>query len=259
MNPEIIERDDVDPDDWITGTSYTECRVNIYRNPAIWAELQPLYEQIQAAEQTVVDLEAAATPPQQEQTDESSLAEADAPVAVPAGEESLGDVAVVESETLTAARAELDRLIAIAEDVYARYAADTEVWTLRALDEDEMRECIRDAGMEQPVEPKRVSRDASKPVRKKYYAQFDAYSRDMKAWAEAVNILCIQKACQGVVVAGAEKPAPSVESMRLLAKRPGGTMHIKRLSDALTSISAREVEIAAPKSLTASPAARRSS
>lgn len=259
MNPEIIERDDVDPDDWITGTSYTECRVNIYRNPAIWAEIQPLYQQIQAAEQTVVDLEAAATPPQQEQTDESSLAEAAAPIAVPAGEESLGDVAVVESETLAAARGELDRLIAIAEEAYARYEADTEVWTLRALDEDEMRECIRLAGIEQPVEPMRFSRDASKATRRKYFAAADTYAREMKAWAEAVNILCIQKACRGVVVAGVEKPTPSVESMQLLAKRPGGTMHIKRLSDALASISAREVEIAAPKSLTASPAARRSS
>lgn len=223
-------------EDWIEeGVSFLQANVTIYRNPSIYAQYQPLLDQIRSLE---AELAPAAKPKK-----ESSL-----------GEESLGDQvrAAREDESLaddgltSEMRARLEELYTEAERLWKLYSDDAEVWTLRRLDEAEVKEVQQGIELPLPVAPNKVSDKASNQMKTAYIKKFEAFIMGMKEYTDELNIQCLARAVMKVVVKGEEKPAPSLEGLRRLKKRPGGASHIRELIEALENLTAEGVNIMAP-------------
>ena len=137
-------------EDWIEeGVSFLQANVTIYRNPSIYAQYQPLLEQIQTLE---AELAPAAKPKKESSLGEDSLGDQ---VRAAQTDESLAD------DGLTGEmRARLEELYTEAEALWKVYSDDAEVWTLRRLDEAEVREV--QAGMDLPL-PVAPNKPGNKP------------------------------------------------------------------------------------------------
>lgn len=240
-----IEQVDIEVEDWIDGVSFTQVKVEIHRNPALYADLKPLYEEIAAAEADLARLTARATSAERT-SDESSLGEESAAPAPAEGEESLGETAV-EPETVTKARTHLEHLYTQAEALYARYDADKETWTLRALEPAEIRAVTGD--LDVPDEPTKPAKGANPTTLTRYRKRYDAWLKAMADFTAESKYRILQAAVVQVDVAGTVKPAPSLEGIRRVALRPGGKKHFSELVLALEAITMQDVVIPAPKSL----------
>lgn len=225
-----IEQTDIDVEDWIDGVSYTQARVTIHRNPALYAQYEPLLAKIEAAEAEVAEY----TQERDDDGDDEALGDA----AGAAGEQSLGDPGA------KAARDRLDALHSEAEALVKRYEDDVEVWHLRALDRDEIAEVLE--RHPRPVQPKRPTEKAAAKTKDAYRQRIIDWTKEASAAQHEANLDMLALAVMHVEVKGVEKPAPSLEGIRRVAKRPHGSRHIDELMSALNSITSQEVEISAP-------------
>lgn len=226
-------------EDWIEeGVSFLQANVTLYRNPSIYAEYQPLLEQIKSLEAELAPKKAK---PKRESSlgDDESLGD-DAPVA---GEESLGDE---EDELTVAMRARLEELYGTAEVLWKKYSEDIEVWTLRRLDEQEVQAVQKEMDLPMPTQPGKPGTKPSKTMQAAYVRKFEAFIQAMKEYTDDLNLRCLQIAVLKVVVKGEEKPAPSLDGLRRLKARPGGPTHVRELVAALESLSTEGVTIMAP-------------
>lgn len=224
-------------EDWIDkGVSFLQANVTIYRNPALYAEYQPLIEQIKALETELAPKKAK---PKRESSlgDEALGDEAE----VPAGEESLG-----EDDLTLEIKSRLDELYVKAEDLWKRYSEDAEVWTLRRLDEPEVQEVQKGMELPLPTQPKTPGANPSKQMQTAYVRKMEAFLKDLKAYTDEFNLRCLAIGVMGVVVQGEPKPAPSLEALRRLKARPGGLNHVHELVEALESLTQEGVNIIAP-------------
>ena len=220
-------------EDWIEeGVSFLQANVTLYRNPSIYAEYQPLVDQIQALEKELAPKKAKAK--RDAGLDEESLG--DAPT-----EDSLGD-----DDLTVAMRARLEELYGKAEVLWAKYAEDTEVWTLRRLDEHEVQEVQKGMELPLPTAPGKPGAKPSKQMQSAYVKKFQAFIEEMTEYTQELNIRCLSLAVLKVVVKGEEKPPPSLDGLRRLKARPGGEKHIRELIAALESLAQEGVNIMAP-------------
>lgn len=220
MQTEIIEAD-LDLENWITGTSYAQAKVTIYRNPALMAEYEPLLERIAELEEQA-----------ETATDEALSGEGGGTSVAHLKEASLGEVS------------ELDRLYEQAEALHARFEADAEVWTLRALDPieiDELREQVP-----QPIPPKPLAVDADDAARAEHQKARNTYKRELAEWGIDYNLKAIARSVLSVIVAGKQVPTPDEVMLTALPKRPGGPRHVETLARAIVQVSNNEVTLLAP-------------
>ena len=230
------ELTDTPLEDWIEeGVSFLQANVTLYRNPAIYAQYQPVLDQIRALE---AELAPVAKPKK-----EASL-----------GEESLGDQvrAAREDEALSEdgltgeMRKRLEELYTEAERLWKQYTDDSEVWTLRRLDESEVQAVQKEIDLPLPVAPNKPGAKPSNQMQAAYVKKFEAFILAMKEYTDELNLRCLALSVMKVVVKGEEKPAPSLEGLRRLKARPGGQPHIRELVAALESLTAEGVNIMAP-------------
>ncbi len=224
-------------EDWIEeGVSFLQANVTIYRNPSIYAEYGPILEQIRS-------LEAELAPAAKSKNKETSLGE-DAlgdPVKDAQGEASLG-----EDDLTLEMRARLEELYTEAERLWKAYSEDVEVWTLRRLGEEEVKEVQQGMDLPLPTAPNKVSEKASNQMKAAYLKKFEDFIVAMKEYTDEFNIRCLALAVLKVVVKGEEKPAPSIDGLRRVKRRPGGELHLRDLIEALESLTAEGVDIMAP-------------
>ena len=218
-------------EDWIEqGVSFLQANVTLYRNPSIYAEYQPVLEQIRSLEAELA--------PKRKPKREASLEETlgDDP-----REESLG-----EDDLTIEMHGRLEELYGKAEVLWKQYSEDVEVWTLRRLDESEVAEVQKGMDLPIPEQPNKPGTKPSKQMQAAYVRKFENFIETMREYSEELNIRCLQIAVLKVVVKGEEKPAPSLEGLRRLRARPGGANHIRELIAALESLTSEGVNIMAP-------------
>ncbi len=236
--------EDPNVEDWINGVSFVQTTETIYRNPALWAEYEPLLQEMEQLGQQLDELAAQQREGQGDDAGEESLGGEPGPVAAPVGEESLGEELAEDPDTAAIHR-RFTELKAEADAVQERYAADCEVWHLRALDrEEEITPIVTEVGV--PTAPRPLGKGASPQKRTAWMKRMRTFEDEMRVTADEVNVRCIALATLKVVVAGEEKPAPSADGVRALLKRPGGKKHFRQLVGAVERISLKEVEFAAP-------------
>lgn len=237
--------EDPNVEDWINGVSFVQTTETIYRNPALWAEYEPILNEMKTLGEQLDELLA----PAPEAGDaEESLGGGDetlgGPAPVPVGEESLGEE-LADSPDVASIKARYAELQRQADEVLKRYEGDTEVWHFRALDQaEEITPIVQEVGV--PDKPRPLGQGASPQKRAAWVRKQEAWVKEMEAAALEVNLRCVALACLKVVVVGEEKPAPSVEGLRKLLARPRGKAHFRQLVDAVERISLKEVEFAAP-------------
>lgn len=232
------ELNDTPVEDWIEdGVSFLQANVTIYRNPALYAEYQPLMDQIQA-------LETHLAPKKARVKKETSLGDEES-LGAPAGEESLG-----EDDLTVAMRARLEDLYKEAEALWKKYSEDAEVWTLRRLDTAEVHQIQEEMKAELnlvvPTAPPALNPKASPSAKTAHLKKFEKFLEAMSEYTEELNIRCLSIAVLRVVVKGTEKPAPSLAGLRRVKARPGGTSHIQELVAAVENLSKEGVNIMAP-------------
>ncbi|GAB6937074.1 hypothetical protein ACQP60_18960 [Isoptericola variabilis] len=239
---DTTERVDVAVEDWIDGVSYVQTKITIYRDPAMYAEYEPLLEKIDEADALVAELEAEHAP---EKPDDATLGDAalGGDAAASDAESALGETEQV-PQALADARARLAELVAEAEALYARYEANREVWHIRALDQDEIREIANEVGIPETPDPLRSGATAAQ--QKAYTRRIEKHVEDIRKAKEEIDLRGLARAVQRVEVAGEVKPAPSLDGLRRVKARPGGRRHIRDLTSALERITLEEVQIAAP-------------
>lgn len=231
-----IEDTDVSIEDWIDGATFTQVKVDIYRNPALWADLQPLYALIEAAEARLDEAQRRARPA----APDATLAGTDAP-SEPVGEAALGAPAEVPA-SVVAAQDDLDRLTQEAKDLYARYDQDKETWVVRGLDPAEAREVLAEHDMPSTTAPRRRPDEDEEAFRQRSTQYVDA----VNAYKMAIDEAALARAVVEVIVAGEHKPPPSVAGLRRLRARPHGMRHWARLVEAMEALTRGEVVIPAP-------------
>lgn len=231
---------EINVEDWISGVSYVQTTETIYRNPALWAEYEPLMEELQRVS---TELDQLLTPASEPDLGEAGLGD-DAPASASAGEASLGEGVTPDVAALQLRFAQLQAEVAKVE---ARYKGDTEVWHLRQLDAElEVAPIVKEYEGQVPAEPRPLGTGSTPAKLRAYDARLRKYGEELAAIALEVNLRCLALATLKVVVAGEEKPAPSIEGLRKLRTRPNGLRHFRQLISALERISLQEVEIAAP-------------
>lgn len=223
-------------EDWIDeGVSFLQANVTLYRNPAIYAEYQPLVEQIRVLE---AELAPVAKPKKESALGEEALGDQ---VRAAQAEESLGE------DSLTGEiRTRLEELYAKAEELWKQYSDNSEVWTLRRLDPSEVKEIQKGMEMPLPEAPNKISDKASNQMKSAHAKKFETFLLSMVEYTDELNLRCLAAAVLKVVVKGEEKPAPSLDGLRRLKKRPGGQAHIRELVEALESLTTEGVDIMAP-------------
>lgn len=229
------ELNDTPIDDWIdNGVSFLQANVTLYRNPSIYAQYQPLLEQIRSLEAELA--------PKKKVKKEQTL-----------NEESLGDgPSAGEDESLAGdpltqeMNARLEELYAEAERLWKLYSEDVEIWTLRRLDEPEVAEVQKGMEMPLPVQPNQPGKNPSKAMQTAYVKKLEKFLEDMREYSDELNLRCLALAVLDVEVKGEKKPAPSVDGLRRLRARPGGVSHFRELVDALENLTAEGVNIIAP-------------
>lgn len=231
-----FKSEDVGLESWIDeGVSFLQAEVTIYRNPAMFAKYGPLMERLQILRET--------RKPKKDKKERSLEESVGGEVtAWEAKEESLGDSFAAEIDE------EIEAVEAEAQALWDEYAADTEVWTLRRLNAEEVEEVKNSIGPlpEQPMRPSSTKMST---------AQVKTQLRKMEAWALAMaeyrdelSARCLPLAVMSVKVKGEDKPVPSVEGFLRLKKRPGGDEHFAELVAAMSKLTAEGVSIMAPHS-----------
>lgn len=241
-----IEAVDVDVQDWIAGVSFLQSKVTIYRDPAIFAEYEPLLAKIEQLEAELEDLTA---PDEPDEPDDVALAErtmsGEEPMSRARAEDRALGEKPVEDPRIGQLRAELEPLYKRAKELYERYQNDTEVWTLRKLDQPEIDALTADAG-EMPTEPDVPGKNAKPAARTLYRRRVEKYLQEMKVYTLEVNLRLLAAATLNVHVGGKDRGPVSLEQMRRVDQRPGGRGHTNALYEALDKIQSEGVEIIAP-------------
>src|SRR4051812_3302273 len=210
-----IEPTDAEVEDWIDGATFVQVKVDIHRNPALWAELGPLYRLIAAAESRLDELRAE----HDKHRDGDATLAGTEPPRVPAGEHALGETERVPA-SVVAAQADLEGLLDQADELYRRYDTDKETWTIRGLDPSELRTIVAEHEQHKPPLSAPVSRPGEKPAR--YRARCTEYVEKVAAYNLAVDEHALSLAVVDVEVAGERKPPPSIDGLRRLRERPHG-------------------------------------
>lgn len=229
-------------DDWIdNGVSFLQADVTIHRNPAIYAEYGPLLDSIRNLEAERVQM-IGPRKRRKVQADES-LADDDIidTAKQEAEEASLAD----ENPLLAEINAAIEERYARAQELWAKYSEDTEVWTFRRLDEHEVVE-EREALGPVPEEPRAPSKNSKPQAHTAYRKRFETFLKSMGEYAAELNLRCVARAAIKVVVKGEEKTVPDLEGFRRLKARPGGQSHIVEMVTALEGLSGEDVSIMAP-------------
>lgn len=239
-----FEATDVDLEDWIGGVSFLQASHTIYRNPAMWAEYQPILDKIDALEREIEDLTA-----QDEPTDavvDRSMAGEEPLVSAPAptGDRTLGDKPV-EPPRVAELRDELETMTKRANEMWEQYESDVEVWRLRKLEESELHAIKAELG-ELPAEPRGPSKNAKPPAITAYTRRFDAWLKNMAEYGKRYNLRCVAKATLSVTVAGVDRGTITPEQMDRVLARPGGEQHVTELVTVLEQLSLEGVDIVAP-------------
>lgn len=227
------ELTDTPVEDWIDdGVSFLQAKVTIFRNPAIYAEYQPILDQIKSLEKEL-------TPKKPREKQDASL-----------DEESLGGTPAEEAlggdSLTTAMNTRLEELYTEAERLWKQYSDDVEIWTLRRVDEPEVKEVQEGMELPLPVAPAKLKPGASPSQQQAHLRKFEKFIADMKEYTDELNLRCLALGIVKVEVRGQEKPAPSLDGLRRLKKRPGGYGHLRELVAALESLTAEGVNIMAP-------------
>jgi hypothetical protein len=242
INKTEFEATDVDVEDWIGGVSFLQASHTIYRNPAMWADYQPVLNRIEVLERELDDL---TVQHEDDVVEERPLAGGAAlTYAVPTADRALGEKPV-EDPHVSELRAELDSLKARANDMWEQYASDVEVWRLRKL-EDEEAAAIKDVVGEPPAEPRAPSKNAKPQAITAYTKRFDTWYKAMQAYVVRYNLHAIAAATMSVTVAGVDKGKVTVEQMQRILARPGGKQHVTELVEVLEQLSMEGVDIVAP-------------
>jgi hypothetical protein len=228
------ESKDVPLEDWVEdGVSYLQAEVTIYRDPGMFAKYGPLMEKIRILED--------ARKPKKEKRERGLEEEAIG------GEQE----AVFTDESLSdSVRAEVDQELekarAEAEKLWETYSKNTEVWTIRRLNEDEVVAIREDIG-EIPEQPAKLSTTkASQRMREAWADKMVEWSKEMDKFNRELHTRCLAEAVVQVKVRGRKVKKPDVEMIRRLQKRPGGDAHFKELKEALLGLTMEGVEIMAP-------------
>lgn len=240
-NKTEFEATDVDVEDWIGGVSFLQASHTIYRNPAMYAEYQPVLARIAALEQEIADLTAQDEP---NVISDQSLSGEETLVSVPAGDRALGEKPV-EAPRVAETRAELERLTVEANEMYEQYEADVEVWRLRKLEDAEL-VAINDTIGEPPAEPRVPSKNAKPQTLTVYTKKFDAWLHASAKYVERYNLHAVAAATLSVTVQGTDRGTVTPEQMERIAARPGGKQHVLELVRVLEQLSMEGVDIVAP-------------
>lgn len=236
------ESAEVSVEDWIMGVSFVQTTETIYRNPALWAEYEPIAAEL---DRVSAELDKLLEPVSESSVGGGESSLGDAPASAHSqGEASLGEGTTPEVQALQRRFAKLQR---DAGEVSAKYEKDTEVWHLRQLDDErEVAPIVAEYQGMLPKEPRKLGTGATPAKLRAYDARLQAYGKELAKIALEVNLRCVALATLKVVVAGKEKPAPTVEQLRQLITRPNGQKHFRQLVSAVERISLQEVEIPVP-------------
>lgn len=241
-NKTEFEAVDVDVEDWIGGVSFLQASHTIYRNPAMWADYQPVLDRIDVLEQ---EIDALTTPDEGDVVVDRALAgEATLTTAAPPADRALGEKPV-ESPRVVELRAELETLTKRANEMWENYSADVEVWRLRKLEESEIKALAEKLG-DPPAEPRGLSKDAKPQAVTAYTKRFDAWLADTAKYTELYNLHAVATATLGVTVQGVDRGTVTVEQMERLLARPGGKQHVLELVNVIEQLSIEGVDIVAP-------------
>lgn len=240
-NKTEFEAADVEIDDWISGTSFLQAKHTIYRNPAMFAEYQPVLNRIDVLEQ---ELDALMAPDEDDVVEERALDGEAAMAPAPPADRALGEKHV-ESPRVAELRAELDELTAKANEMWEQYSSDVEVWQLRKVEQDEAAAIVAEIG-EPPTEPTAPRKDAKPQTVTVYKRKFDEWHKAMQAYAVRYNLHVVATATMNVTVAGVDRGKVTPEQMERLLARPGGRDHVTELVDVIEKLSFEGVDIVAP-------------
>ena len=240
-NKTEFEAADVEIDDWISGTSFLQAKHTIYRNPAMFAEYQPVLNRIDVLEQ---EIDALTAPDEDDVVEERALDGEAAMAPAPSVDRALGEKPV-ESPRVAKLRAELDKLTAKANEMWEQYSSDVEVWQLRKL-EDAEAAAIKDVVGEPPAEPNPPSKNAKPQAITAYTKRYDVWVKAMQAYVVRYNLHAIATATVNVTVAGVDRGKVTVEQMERLLARPGGRDHVTEIVDVIEKLSFEGVDIVAP-------------
>lgn len=240
-NKTEFEAVDVDVEDWIGGVSFLQASHTIYRNPAMWADYQPVLDRIDVLEQEIDGLTA---PDEADVVDERSLSSDESLVSAPVADRALGEKPV-EAPRVTELRAELAALTARANEMWEKYSKDVEVWRLRKLEESELKALAEKIG-DPPAEPRGLSKDAKPQAVTAYTKRFDAWLTATAEYTELYNVHAVAAATLGVTVQGVDRGTVTVEQMQRLLERPGGKQHVLELVNVVEQLSIEGVDIVAP-------------
>lgn len=231
-----IEPTDAELEDWIDGATFVQVKVDIHRNPALWADLQPLYALIEAAEARLDEARAHT----RRGDPEAVLGAMDAPSGPP-GEHALGETDQT-PPSVAAAQADLDDLREQADALYALFDQDKEVWVIRGLDPPELRAILEAHPRPSTTPP--IRRPDERPD--KFRTRTARYVARVADYKLAVDEEALATAVVEVWVGGERKAAPSLEGLRRLRQRPHGLRHWAELVAAMESVTLHEVAIPAP-------------
>lgn len=242
INKTEFEATDVDVEDWIGGVSFLQASHTIYRNPAMWADYQPVLDRIEVLEQEIDGLTAQ---DEDDVVEERPLAgEATLTTAAPTADRALGEKPV-ESPRVAELRAELEALTVQANEMWDKYQADVEVWRLRKLEDAEL-VAIREEIGDPPAEPRAPSKNAKPQSITVYTKKFDAWYKAMQDYTVRYNLHCVAKATLSVTVGGVNRGTVTVEQMERILARPGGKQHALELVMIVDQLSSEGVDIVAP-------------
>lgn len=241
-NKTEFEAVDVDVEDWIGGVSFLQASHTIYRNPAMWADYQPVLDRIEVLEQ---EIDALTAPEEDDVVEDRALAgEATLTAAASTADRALGEKPV-EAPRVAELRAELETLTKRANEMWENYSADVEVWRLRKLEESELKALAEKIG-DPPAEPRRLSKDAKPQAVTAYTKRFDAWYQAMQEYTARWNLHCLALATMSVTVAGVDRGGVTVDQLERVRSRPGGAQHVVELVDVLEQLSVEGVDIVAP-------------
>jgi hypothetical protein len=240
-NETEFEAADVDVEDWIGGVSFLQAKHTIYRNPAMFAEYQPLLARIDVLEQEIDGLTAQ---DEDDVVEERALDGEATLTSAPTADRALGEKPV-EAPRLAELREEMDELKRQANDMWEKYAADVEVWRLRKLDLEEAA-AIKDEIGEPPLEPRPPSKNAKPGAVTVYTKKFDDWHKAMQHYVERYNVRCVAAATMSVTVAGVDRGRVTVEQVERILARPGGKGHVTELYAIVNQLSVEGVDIVAP-------------
>lgn len=239
-NKTEFEATDVDVEDWIGGVSFLQASHTIYRNPAMFADYQPLLARIDALQAELDELTA-----DDVVISEQSLSSKDQTLMViPAGERAIGDKPV-EPPRVAERRAELEKLTIQANEMWEQYSSDVEVWRLRKLEDDEAA-AIREEIGDPPAEPRPLAKNAKPQAVTAHTKRFDAWLKAMQDYVVRYNVHAVARATLSVTVAGVARGTVTVEQMDRILARPGGKGHVLELTTVVEQLSMEGVDIVAP-------------